>query len=208
MVINQLCDWLTNSDAIINALNPAPEQIQNLLADAQKLAADLEENKTEQYQLLRQILDRIEVGHDHVSMFVKVSALTIIDGEQADKLIVLINNIQLKRCGYAMRLIITDENKKQTLKDQNLIDHISQAYQWLTLITSGKVQSIKEIAEAEKLDQSHVTRMINKAFLAPDIIRAILNGSQPAHLTLKHLKQFRALPDDWKSQKSLLGFTK
>jgi len=120
---------------------------------------------------------------------------------------VLKNNIQLKRCGYAMRLIITDENKQQTLKDQNLIDHISQAYQWLSLITSGKVQSIKEIAEAEQLDQSHVTRMINKAFLAPDIIRAILNGSQPAHLTLKHLKQFRALPNDWNTQKSLLGFT-
>ena len=87
-----------------------------------------------------------------------------------------------------MRLIITDENKKQTLKDQNLIDHISQAYQWLSLITSGKVQSNKEIAEAEQLDQSHITRMINKTFLAPDIIRAILNGTQPAHLTLKHLK--------------------
>ena len=66
---------------------------------------------------------------------------------------------------------------------------------------------IKEIAEAEELDQSHVTRMINKAFLAPDIIRAILNGTQPSHLTLKHLKQFRALPNDWNTQKSLLGFT-
>ena len=208
LVINQLCDWLTDSDAIINALNPEPEQMQNLLADTQKLATDLEENKTEQYQLLRQIIDRVEVGHDYVSMFVKVSALAIVEGEDADKLIVLKNNIQLKRCGYAMRLIITDENKQQSRKDQNLIDHISQAYQWLTLITSGKVQSIKEIAEAEKLDQSHVTRMINKAFLAPDIIRAILNGTQPAHLTLKHLKQFRALPNDWKMQRSLLSFTK
>jgi len=208
LVINQLCDWLTNSDTIINALNPEPEQIQNLLADTQKLATDLEENKTEQYQLLRQIIDRVEVGHDQISIFVKVSALTRVEVEDADKLIVLKNNIQLKRCGYAMRLIITDENKKQTLKDQNLIDHISQAYQWLTLITSGKAQSIKEIAEAEHLDQSHVTRMSNKAFLAPDIIRAILNGTQPAHLTLKHIKQFRALPNDWNTQKSLLGFTK
>ena len=107
-----------------------------------------------------------------------------------------------------MRLIITDENKHQTLKDQRLIDHISKAYQWLTLITSGKVQSIKEIADAEGLDQSHVTRTINKAFLAPDIIRAILNGTQPAHLTLKYLKQYRVLPNDWNEQKSLLGFIK
>jgi site-specific DNA recombinase len=105
-----------------------------------------------------------------------------------------------------MRLIITDENKHSIHKDQNLIDHLSQAYQWLTLITSGKVQSIKEIAEAEQIDQSHITRMINKAFLAPEIIRAILNGTQPPHLTLKYLKQFRALPNDWSTQKSLLGF--
>jgi site-specific DNA recombinase len=48
--------------------------------------------------------------------------------------------------------------------------------------------------------------MINKAFLAPDIIRAILNGTQPTHLTLKYLKQFRALPSDWIEQKSLLNF--
>ena len=182
LVINQLYDWLTNTDAVINALNPAPEQMQNLIADTQKLATALQENKTEQYLLLRQIIDRVEVSHDQVSMFVKVSALTIVAPEDADKLIVIKNNIQLKRCGYAMRLILTDENKQQTLKDQHLIDHISKAYQWLTLITSGKAQGIKEIAEAEDLDQSHVTRMINKAFLAPDIIRAILNGTQPAHL--------------------------
>jgi DNA invertase Pin-like site-specific DNA recombinase len=208
IVINQLGDWLNDSDAVINALNPEPEQMQNLIADSIKLAADLQENKTEQYQLLRQIIERVEVGSSHVSLFIKASALAIMNGVSSDKLITLRTNIQLKRCGYAMRLIITDENKHQTLKDQRLIDHISKAYQWLTLITSGKVQSIKEIADAEGLDQSHVTRTINKAFLAPDIIRAILNGTQPAHLTLKYLKQYRVLPNDWNEQKSLLGFNK
>ena len=126
--------------------------------------------------------------------------------ENGNKRIVLKTNVELKRCGYAMRLIITDNNKNQTLKDHNLINYLSKAYQWLSLITSGQVQSIKEIAEAEKLDQQHVARMINKAFLAPDIIRSILNGTQPAHLTLKYLKQFRALPSDWNEQKSLLNF--
>lgn len=208
MVISQLCNWLNDTNVIIHALNPEPEQIQNLITDTQKLAINLQENKTEQYHLLRNVIERVEIGNSYVSIFIKVSALVAVDKEHADNLITLKTNIQLKRCGYAMRLIITDENKKQILKDQNLINHISQAYQWLTLITSGKMQSIKEIAEAEKLDQSHVTRMINKAFLAPDIIRAILNGTQPSHLTLKHLKQFRALPNDWNTQKSLLGFIK
>jgi hypothetical protein len=211
IVINQLCDWLTNSDAVIGALNPEPEQIQNLIADSVKLAANLKDNKAEQYQLLRRIIERVEVGSSYVSLLIKATALIITNAESTDtpdKLISLRTNVQLKRCGYAMRLIITDSDKKQTLKDQRLIDHLSKAYQWLTLITSGKAQSIKEIAEAEGLDQSHITRMINKAFLAPDIIRAILNGTQPAHFNLKYLKQFRVLPIDWNMQKSLLGFNK
>ncbi|MFT7229055.1 MAG: site-specific DNA recombinase [Methylophilaceae bacterium] len=182
--------------------------MQHLLADAQKLSIKLQDNKQEQYHLLRQILSRVEVGHDHVTVSVKVSALMIADGEDTDQLIEIKDNVQLQRCGYAKRLIITNDNKQQTFKDQNLINHLSQAYQWLTLITSGKVQSIKEIALVEQLDQSHVTRMINKAFLAPNVIRSILNGTQPPHLTLKYLKQFRALPNDWDSQKSLLGLTK
>ena len=220
MVIHQLCDWLTDSEALIGALNPEPEQMQNLIANSAKLAVDLQENKTEQYQLLRQIVERVEVGSSYVSLSIKASAL-IMNVESTgsstsdstdstnstEKFITLKTNVQLKRCGYAMRLIITDANKNQTLKDQRLIDHISKAYQWLTLITSGKVQSIKEIAEAEGLDQSHVTRTINKAFLAPEIIRTILNGTQPAHLNLKYMKQFRVLPNDWNMQKSLLGFT-
>lgn len=209
IVIHQLCEWLTDSDAIINALNPEPEQIQNLITDSLKLAADLVNNKTEQIKLLHQILERVEVGNTYVSLLIKASALIQLNNESTDttdQLITLNTNVQLKRCGYAMRLIITDEDKNQTLKDQRLIDHISKAYQWLTLIISGKVQSIKEIADAEGLDQSHVTRTINKAFLAPDIIRAILNGTQPVHLTLKYLKQFRVLPNDWNTQKSLLGF--
>ena len=74
--------------------------------------------------------------------------------------------------------------------------------------TSCKVQSIKNIAEEEGLDKWHVTRTINKAFLAPEIIRTILNGTQPVHLNLKYMKQFRVLPNDWNMQKSLLDFTK
>lgn len=207
LVTNQLFDWLNNSEAIMHAFSPEPEEMQTLLENTQKLATELLNNKNEQYQLLRKIVERVEVSHDQVIVYVKVSALAIAAVEGTTELIAIKNNMQIQRCGYAKRLIITDESKQQSFKDQNLISHISQAYQWLTLIISGKVQSIKEIAEAEQLDQSHVTRMINKAFLAPDIIRSILNGTQPPQLTLKHLKQYRALPNDWNSQKSLLGFT-
>jgi hypothetical protein len=204
LVITQLSDWLNNTELLLEAINPEAALIQNLLADAQKFARDLEENKTEQFDLIRQLLERVEVGHDYLTVSIKASALMPI-GEEI--LIHVRTNITMKRCGYAMRLLITDSQNNQSLRDQHLVDYLSKAYRWLNLITTGKVQSIKEIAESEKLDQFHVARMINKAFLAPDIIRAILNGTQPAHFSLKYLKQFRALPSDWNEQKSLLQCT-
>ena len=87
-----------------------------------------------------------------------------------------------------------------------LIANISKAHQWLAMLTSGKVSSVKEIASTEKVDASHVTRMLHRAFLAPDIVRAVINGTQPAHFDLRFLKQFRALPVDWSEQRKLLGF--
>ena len=104
-----------------------------------------------------------------------------------------------------MRLIITDQHKNVTFKDQHLIQHITKAYQWLNLLTSGEIISIKEIARNEGINTSHVTRMLTRAFLAPDIMRAILNGTQPSHVNLKFLKQFKTLPHNWNEQKKLLG---
>ena len=201
LVINQLCDWLTNTDALIQEFNPEPAQVQNLISKGNQLADELK-NTSKQYQLFRIIVERVEVGHDNVFLFIKASMLM----NQSEGLIELKTNTELKRCGRQMRLIISDQIRLQNLKDQNLIAYISKAYQWLTLITSGKVQSIYEIAESEKVDPSHVTRIINKAFLSPEILRAILSGTQPKHLNLKYLKQFRVLPNSWNEQKALLGF--
>ncbi len=208
LVIHLLCDWFNDKEALITELNPEPGQIQNLIAEARKLANELNDNTAGQYLLLRQLLERVEVGQNDLTLFIKTSSLKMVEAERKNKCIQLKSQIQIRRCGHTMRLVITDENRNQILNDPNLIQYLSKSYRWLTLITSGKVQSIKEIADAESLDPSHVTRTINKAFLAPDIIRAILNGTQPPHLTLKYLKQFRALPNDWNEQKTLIGFTK
>jgi len=42
------------------------------------------------------------------------------------------------------------------------------------------------------------------AFLAPDIIEAILAGKQPSHLTTQMLTRQINIPLDWEEQKCLL----
>lgn len=47
-------------------------------------------------------------------------------------------------------------------------------------------------------------RLIRLAFLAPDLQRAIINGTQPADLTLEHLVSL-PLPADWSAQRQLFA---
>jgi hypothetical protein len=51
-------------------------------------------------------------------------------------------------------------------------------------------------------DTQYGRRLISLAFLAPDLQRAILEGSQPADLTLDHIMA-QAMPGDWAQQRLL-----
>ena len=50
-------------------------------------------------------------------------------------------------------------------------------------------------------------RVARLAFLAPDIISAILDGRQPPSLTSRRLMKHAAIPLDWKGQRKELGFS-
>jgi DNA invertase Pin-like site-specific DNA recombinase len=69
-------------------------------------------------------------------------------------------------------------------------------------------QLVHRVVAAKKhIEIQLADRTINKAFLAPNITRAILSGTQPPHITLKVLKKFAVLPNDWEAQRILLKFT-
>ncbi len=52
------------------------------------------------------------------------------------------------------------------------------------MLESGKVKSLKEIAERWKLDNSYMSRMADLTALAPDIVAGILDDSLPNQITL------------------------
>ncbi len=212
LVINSMVDWLSNSNAILNELHPEPEQIENIMAKALQLTNALKGHASQQHYLIRQLVERVIVNTESVEILIKKSCLVVNTQQteatlnESSSTVRLKINVQLKRCGYSMRLIVMDSHHKHVLHDERLIANISKAHQWLAMLTSGKVSSVKEIASIEKVDATHVTRMLHRAFLAPDIVRAVINGTQPAHFDLRFLKQFRALPVDWSEQRKLLGF--
>jgi DNA-binding IscR family transcriptional regulator len=63
---------------------------------------------------------------------------------------------------------------------------------------SSKYQTIEEIADAENINPSYVSRLLRMTLLAPEFVEAILAGTQPAGLT--RAKVMQPFPMEWHRQ--------
>jgi hypothetical protein len=75
---------------------------------------------------------------------------------------------------------------------------------WCEWILAGEVSGPRAIAQKLSQDERYVSRVLDCAFLAPDIVEAILEGRQPSDLTFEQLT--RGLPLSWVDQRRQLGF--
>lgn len=75
--------------------------------------------------------------------------------------------------------------------DNAIVKAIARAFRWRDMLESGEYVAVREIANAEKINESYVGRVLRLTLLAPDIIEAILGGRQPAGLQLDGQKRGR-----------------
>ena len=68
--------------------------------------------------------------------------------------------------------------------DLPLIRTLGKAFYWQRLLDTGEAPNAVELARRFKLDPGWVSEVLRMTRLAPDIIRAILDGRQPRHLNL------------------------
>lgn len=83
--------------------------------------------------------------------------------------------------------------------DNAMVKAIARAFRWQKLLENGTYSCLDEIAKAERIDSSFISRIIRLTSLAPDIVDAILVGKQPAYLTMKIL--MGPLPVEWERQR-------
>ena len=82
--------------------------------------------------------------------------------------------------------------------DQKLLQAIVRANAWLADLASGRYASIDKLANAVQLHPKVIRQGLRLAFLAPLTTKAILDGTQPAHLALRTIP--KALPLAWSAQ--------
>ena len=73
------------------------------------------------------------------------------------------------------------------------------------VINGAEALSVGDLVERHGVDQGEVSRLVPLAFLAPDIVEAILEGRQPIELTAARLKRVTDPPVSWAGQRRYLG---
>ena len=68
------------------------------------------------------------------------------------------------------------------------------------MLESNRFASVRELAKAEKINESYVCRILRLTLLSPVLTEAILNGKQPERLDLAWL--LKSIPIEWDQQEA------
>jgi site-specific DNA recombinase len=97
-----------------------------------------------------------------------------------------VGEFTLRRRGIEAKLVLA--NTPAAL-DRTLLKTVALGWIWFEEIKAGA--TMQAIADREGVTQRRVAHLVNLAFLAPDVVRSIVEGHQPPTLTADRLIKSR-----------------
>ena len=82
--------------------------------------------------------------------------------------------------------------------DSALLKAVARGFRWKKMLEDGDYQTLDEIAKAENINPSYVSRLLRMTLLAPELVEAVLAGRQPPALTMARAMQ--PFPVEWRLQ--------
>ncbi len=71
---------------------------------------------------------------------------------------------------------------------------IARAWKWQRLLEEGEMVGIQDIAASEKISDQYVGRMIRLAFLAPDVLEALVLKRRSPAISINEMVEVAKLP--------------
>lgn len=214
IVTDQIGAFLQDQTRVLKALklSKSPAQTHKFLKATSDLHARLiDESNLERYSLVRSLVGRIVLKPDSISIGISKNGIHNLTFESADipstdgdDTIHIDIPIELRRRGVEAKLLITNGGSRNP--EESLIVLLSRSHRWLRELTKSDACTVRQIAERENLDEADVSRFLPLAFLAPDIVTAIVDGTQPPELTVASLRRACPIPNSWTEQRRRLGF--
>jgi hypothetical protein len=112
-----------------------------------------------------------------------------------------------RRGGKTATMILPKNIPKDEEKphyDQVLIRAFAKAYKWQQILSKDPNMSYGKLAAKEKVTTGYVSRMLRLNQVAPEIVKAIVEGRQPRELKIQDFMN-KNIPDLWEEQKTNYG---
>jgi DNA invertase Pin-like site-specific DNA recombinase len=216
LVLIELGKFFGSMDRVAAMLCPADQDLETtraLLEAGQRFANRLTVEPTSVLRkMLSGIVIRVTIHQESIDIHVAKEETRarllnhegIPDPGPHEQPVVLTVAIKLKRCGGEMRLIIPGcaSIDRQRQPVSSLIKAVSRANEWVRRMESGEYKHQLALAKATGLEPRYINSILRFAFLAPEIVEAIIDGRQAPDLTLGSL--IGVMPMLWREQKNLI----
>src|SRR5438309_2645624 len=192
-VIKVLADAMTRPAMLLARFDPAGvpgDQTSKMLDRATRFAAALNRSPAERARVVRDLIEKVVIEEDAIMIRVRRSPLLgravmpPLSKNPGDSPIELTTPVAFRRRGVEMRLVlpaVASQNDRSKC-DPTLIKAIARGRAWFEELAAGRARSLRELAERDGITRRYVRRLVDLAFLSPELAEALLQGRQSVEL--------------------------
>jgi site-specific DNA recombinase len=192
---------LQGSKGLAGTVNRIPAiEVENTISKALRKRTAANSNQHDS-DLIRSLVERVDVCTDVLIVSIKRQA----GSKTPSKIRIAWKKSPSKRRREILLPSTTSETPLQPMRSdarERLIKAISRGRGWLNELVTGAVTDTNEIAIREHCSVRSVTMAVSLAFLAPSLVKAVLEGTLPRGVGYARLCD---LPAEWPRQYRALG---
>ena len=205
----QIITPMLRDTALLNGLvkEIAPDQVKEIFKIMQKPELLLKRmSELDKSLLVRKLIERITVQYDTLEIKWTELALDMLPAKYQAKTAdgVMTISAPLARTKDLLQVTIPEIVDPVPAINKELVRALAKAFRYQKILTNSKI-SIAELAAREETDAGFLGRIVRLTSLAPDIIKSVLAGTQPADFILQPLVR-NEIPPIWAQQRKLYGF--
>lgn len=199
IIANEVAACLSDPAAVAEALGDATgDELEKAVHDA---ALDSNLLSSALTSAARPVMERrigaIILDHDRASITIKVAPHSTI-----------CRNVRFAtlRSGSDVRLqIVPERSPAESERDEALVALIVEAHDARAAMLASPSASLASVAQRQGIGFARFKQLIRLSYLAPDIVNAIFQGTQPIDLNINVLKAAKAIPVGWDEQRVAFG---
>lgn len=151
------------------------------------------------------LLSRVIVGNAGVTLIVDVAALGRLLGcNRQDGTLELEAAAVRVRHGKDVKLVLRTGSGDAAKADNKLVSLLQEAMAARAMMVANPEWSIKDAAAESDRCRKRFAQLVRLSFLAPEIVKRIVEGRHPADWTSRDLMEID-LPACWKAQHAMMG---